>query len=153
MVCASQRIPFGSDVFTRLAAWVAFIPLIHKACRRGDMHPYQVTPDKLSQEFKKARNASGVYSSLDSKERPSFHDLRALRIFYLKKQDMTKPTFKVWRDTPTLKRLAFIWMGMRKSNSPQSRLVSHSKRLIGNKLTGGSFGDLTATPIRKIRSS
>ncbi len=61
--------------------------LIH--CRPGRMdkrdlaakpHPFAVLPDYLTKKFREFRDKSGAYDHLAPKERPSFHDIRALGI-------------------------------------------------------------------------
>lgn len=46
----------------------------HQAKER--QHPMQVFPDKLTKEFRKARNASGYYAR--SANPPTFHEIRSL---------------------------------------------------------------------------
>lgn len=46
--------------------------------RTKKLHPFAVTEDYLSKAFAKARDKSGAYDHLAPKEKPSFHDLRAL---------------------------------------------------------------------------
>ena len=43
-------------------------------------HAFAVLPDYLTKQFKKHRDASGAYNHLETNERPSFHDIRALGI-------------------------------------------------------------------------
>lgn len=43
-------------------------------------HPFAVLPDYLTKHFKKYRDLSGAYDHLEPKQRPSFHDIRALGI-------------------------------------------------------------------------
>jgi len=61
--------------------------LIHYKPHRSDRrqiaarpHAFAVLPSYLTKQFKKYRDASGVYDHLEPKERPSFHDIRALGI-------------------------------------------------------------------------
>jgi integrase len=43
-------------------------------------HPFAILPDYLTKQFRKWRDESGVYDHLQPRERPSFHDIRALGI-------------------------------------------------------------------------
>jgi integrase len=43
-------------------------------------HPCAILPDYLTKQFRKWRDESGVYDHLQPRERPSFHDIRALGI-------------------------------------------------------------------------
>lgn len=53
------------------------------AVREGRQHMFQVMPNTLTGDFRDARNASGAYGHLPVRERPAFHDIRALGIFAL----------------------------------------------------------------------
>lgn len=44
-------------------------------------HPFAVTEDHLTKQFQKYRDLSGACDHLEPRQRPSFHDLRALGIF------------------------------------------------------------------------
>lgn len=48
--------------------------------RAAKDHPFAVLPDYLSKQYKDYRDKSGAYDHLDVRERPSFHDIRALGI-------------------------------------------------------------------------
>ncbi|WP_179989867.1 phage integrase Arm DNA-binding domain-containing protein [Acinetobacter sp. YH1901141] len=49
--------------------------------RNIKLHPFAVTEDHLTKQFKKYRDLSGAYDHLEPNERPSLHDLRALGIY------------------------------------------------------------------------
>ncbi|WIO75381.1 tyrosine-type recombinase/integrase [Porticoccaceae bacterium LTM1] len=46
--------------------------------RRAKLHPFSMTDDFLSKEFRKYRDRSGAYSHLPPEERPGFHEIRSL---------------------------------------------------------------------------
>lgn len=49
--------------------------------RDAKLHPFAVTEDHLTKQFKKYRDMSGAYDHLEPNQRPSLHDLRALGIY------------------------------------------------------------------------
>ncbi|EIH0466466.1 phage integrase SAM-like domain-containing protein [Escherichia coli] len=49
-------------------------------------HPTQVAPDYLSRAFSNLRDKLGLYNNLDIKERPTFHEIRALAAHLFKDQ-------------------------------------------------------------------
>lgn len=49
--------------------------------RIAKLHPFAVTEDHLTKQFQKYRDLSGPCDHLEPRQRPSFHDLRALGIF------------------------------------------------------------------------
>lgn len=49
-------------------------------------HPTQVAPDYLSRGFSKVRDKVGVAADLDTDEKPTFHEIRALAAFMFKKR-------------------------------------------------------------------
>ena len=49
--------------------------------RAVKLHGFAVTKDHLTKQFQKYRNLSGACDHLEPRQRPSFHDLRALGIF------------------------------------------------------------------------
>lgn len=49
--------------------------------RNTKLHAFAVTEDHLTKQFQKYRDMSGVYDHLEPRQRPSFHDLRALGIY------------------------------------------------------------------------
>lgn len=49
--------------------------------RNAKLHPFAVTEDHLTKQFKKYRDLSGAYDHLEPRARPSLHDLRALGIY------------------------------------------------------------------------
>lgn len=46
--------------------------------RKAKLHPFSMTDDFLSKEFKKYRDHSGAYNHLPPEERPGFHEIRSL---------------------------------------------------------------------------
>lgn len=56
-----------------------------KAVMAGELNLFQVTADTITKGFHEWRDQSGAYDHLPTKERPSFHDIRALGIFVLAK--------------------------------------------------------------------
>lgn len=48
--------------------------------RAAKPHPFAVLPGYLSRQFTKYRDQSGAYAHLSPRERPTFHDIRALGI-------------------------------------------------------------------------
>ena len=53
-------------------------------------HPFYVMPDYLTKQFRKWRDKSGAYDHLAPKERPMFHDIRALGIMLYHKAGYPK---------------------------------------------------------------
>jgi hypothetical protein len=49
-------------------------------------HPTQVAPDYLSRAFSELRDRIGVAAELPIKERPTFHEIRALAAHIFEKQ-------------------------------------------------------------------
>lgn len=49
--------------------------------RIAKLHPFAVTEDHLTKQFQKYRDLSEVYDHLEPRQRPSFHDLRALGVY------------------------------------------------------------------------
>lgn len=53
---------------------------IDRRDRAAKPHPFAVLPGYLTKQFRKYRDISGAYDHLEPKQRPSFHDIRALGI-------------------------------------------------------------------------
>jgi integrase len=54
---------------------------INEQIRNAKLHPFAVTEDHITKQFKKYRDLSGAYDHLELNQRPSLHDLRALGIY------------------------------------------------------------------------
>ncbi|MCU4481323.1 phage integrase Arm DNA-binding domain-containing protein [Acinetobacter ursingii] len=54
---------------------------ISEQIRNAKLHPFAVTEDHITKQFQKYRDLAGVYDHLEPRERPSFHDLRALGVY------------------------------------------------------------------------
>jgi len=54
---------------------------INEQIRNAKLHPFAVTEDHITKQFKKYRDLSGAYDHLEPNQRPSLHDLRALGIY------------------------------------------------------------------------
>ena len=54
---------------------------INEQVRNAKLHPFAVTEDHITKQFKKYRDLSGAYDHLEPNQRPSLHDLRALGIY------------------------------------------------------------------------
>ena len=54
---------------------------MNEQARNAKLHPFAVTEDHLTKQFKKYRDLSGAYDHLEPRARPSLHDLRALGIY------------------------------------------------------------------------
>ncbi|MDH1518462.1 phage integrase Arm DNA-binding domain-containing protein [Acinetobacter johnsonii] len=54
---------------------------INEQIRNAKLHPFAVTEDHITKQFKKYRDLSGAYDHLQLNQRPSLHDLRALGIY------------------------------------------------------------------------
>ncbi len=52
----------------------------------GNDHLTQLTPNYISREFSKVRDAIGAYDELTTEERPTFHEIRALSAFLFGEQ-------------------------------------------------------------------
>lgn len=59
---------------------------INEQTRAAKLHPFAVTEDHLTKQFKKYRDLAGVYDDLEPKQRPSLHDLRALGLYNITQQ-------------------------------------------------------------------
>ena len=54
----------------------------------GNDHLTQLTPQYISKEFSKVRDAIGVYDELQKDERPTFHEVRALSAYLFAEQNV-----------------------------------------------------------------
>ena len=50
-------------------------------------HPHQLLPDMLTEDFSKARDATGLYLDLPSGQRPELHEIRSTGSFLYKEQE------------------------------------------------------------------
>lgn len=53
--------------------------------RMSKLHPFAVTDDHLTKTFSRVRDEVGAYNHLETGERPTFHDIRALGIWLYQK--------------------------------------------------------------------
>ncbi|MDP7592691.1 MAG: hypothetical protein QF552_08360 [Litorilituus sp.] len=51
-------------------------------------HPTQCRPNDISKAFSDCRDELGLYSELEKKQRPTFHEIRSLSIFLYDKQGL-----------------------------------------------------------------
>lgn len=54
--------------------------LMTRQVRESKLHPFAVTANYLAKEFARIRDESGVYAHLEPRQRPTFHEIRALGI-------------------------------------------------------------------------
>lgn len=54
----------------------------------GNDHLTQLTPQYISKEFSKVRDAIGAYDELQKDERPTFHEVRALSAYLFAEQNV-----------------------------------------------------------------
>lgn len=59
--------------------WIKGLPnRQHAQSKNNRPHPFAVLPEYLSKAFQKTRDEVGIYSHLESRERPSLHEIRSL---------------------------------------------------------------------------